>query len=142
MRRLSHSLLALFALAAPLQAAEFPSGTEARRFADALVQQFLQARFAEAFDRARPYWPLPAAEIDGLIEQVRQQWPVVRRRFGRPMGTEFIREEAIGDSFLRYYYLHKFEHHAIYWRFDFYRPEGGWKINSILFLDTLDDLYR
>lgn len=142
MRYLRIILFMLLLPGSPLQAAELTSKAQTRQFADQTVGLFLEEKFAAAFGNAKLYWPLPQVEIDGLVNQVKQQWPIVQQRFGRPVGMEFIREEAIGESFLRYYYLHKFKNHAIYWRFDFYKPESVWKINSILFLDSLDDLYR
>ena len=90
---------------------------------------------------AKAYWPLPPVEIDGLANQINTQWSIVNQRFGEPTGIEFIREERLGKSFVKYYYLHKFENHAIYWKFVFYKPVDKWKINSIVFEDNLDFLF-
>lgn len=111
-------------------------------FADGLVEQFSQRKFSEALNSAKPYWPIPAIEIDGMANQIDQQWPTVDKRFGKYTGKEFIKIKKIGSSFVRYYYLHKFENHAIYWQIDFYKPNDQWKINSIKFLDTLENLYE
>ena len=102
----------------------------------------LEEQFQKAFDNAKQYWPLPSIEIDGLVNQINQQWPIVNSRFGRGLGIEFIREEKIGESFVRYFYLHKFENHALYWRIDFYKPKKEWKINHFVYLDSLDILYE
>jgi hypothetical protein len=123
-------------------ATDFKTESEAKVFADRLVDLLLQDKFREAFDQAKPYWPMPTIEIDSLVNQIQQQWPIVQKRFGRAIGTEFVRSERIGKSFRRYYYLHKFENHAIYWQIDFYKPEDVWKINSIVFLDQLNVLYE
>lgn len=138
------SVIALvLVLAGGSAAAEgFKSVKEARAFADAMMATIYEERFQEAFDRAKPYWPIPTVEIDGIVNQIKGQWPVVRQRFGKTIETEFVRREAIGKSFVRYYYLHKFENHAIYWRMDFYRPHDEWKINKIEFRDALDLLYE
>ena len=115
---------------------------ECRAFSDRLMKQFADGEFNEGLNSAKPYWPLPEVEIDGMANQIKQQWPMVNQRFGRAVSIEFIREKRIGKSFLRYYYLHKFENHAIYWQIDYYRPREEWKINKIIFLDSLDDLFE
>jgi hypothetical protein len=123
-------------------ASSFNSENEIRSYSDKLMQQVLKEDFDNAFNTMKPYWPIPAVEIDGIVNQIKLQWPIVNQRFGKPTGIEFIREERIGKSFLRYYYLHKFENHAIYWRLDFYKPVNTWKINGVNFLDTLDAIYK
>lgn len=123
-------------------AAGFQSTSDTRKFSDALLDQFVAKQFKAALESAKSYWPIPESEIDTLANQIAEQWPIVDKRFGSAMGKEFIREERIGKSFLRYYYLHKFANHAIYWKIDFYRPSDEWKVNSIIFLDSLDDLYE
>lgn len=120
----------------------FKSEEETRAFSDAFVEQLVAEHFQQGFDAAKPHWPIPVVEIDSIVNKVNQQWPIVRQRFGDPIGKEFICEKRIGTSFLQYYYLHKFEKHAIYWRIDFYKPIDEWKINSVAFLDDLGPLYE
>ena len=120
----------------------FKSESELRQFSDSLVDQMVAEKFQKGFDSAKPYWPIPTVEIDGIVNQIKQQWPLVQQRFGATVGKEFIKEERIGQSFVRYYYLHKFSKHAIYWRISFYRTDKEWKINTLTFLDNLDALYE
>jgi hypothetical protein len=120
----------------------FKSVEATRVFADGLMEQFSQKKFVEALNSAKIYWPLPPIEIDGMANQIDQQWPTIDKRFGKYTGREFIKSKKIGSSFVRYYYLHKFENHAIYWQIDFYKPNDQWIINSIKFLDTLENLYE
>ncbi len=91
---------------------------------------------------AKPYWPLPQAELDNLIKTIEKQWPVVDKRFGQAVGYELATEQNIGGSFLRYYFLHKFKNHAIYWKMTFYKPEENWVVNGVSFKDNLDILYK
>ena len=115
------------------------SGTKS--LSNKIMQHFLKAEFVKGLDIAKAYWPLPPVEIDGLANQINTQWSVVQQRFGKPTGMEFIKEERLGKSFVRFYYLHKFENHAIYWRFTYYKPKKEWKINGITFQDNLDFLF-
>ena len=134
--------IALLIFASNSMAEGFMSEKQAREFSDKLMDQFITKKFKEGLDSAKPYWPIPEVEIDGLANQIAQQWPVVDQRFGQAIDKEFISEKRIGKSFLRYYYLHKFENHSIYWQMDFYKPRNEWIINSIIFLDSLEALYE
>jgi len=120
----------------------FKTEKDIRVFSDTLINQMIAEKFQKGFDSAKAYWPIPVVEIDGIVNQIKLQWPVVQQRFGKAIGKEFIKEERIGKTFLRYYYLHKFEKHAIYWRLDFYKPHDKWKINTIIFLDSLDAVFE
>ena len=120
----------------------FKTEGECKNFSDKLVDQFINGNFKDGLNSAKPYWPIPEIEIDGLANQIVQQWPIVDQRFGKAIAKEFIKEERIGKSFLRYYYLHKFENHSIYWCIDFYKPRKEWRINSITFKDNLATLYK
>ena len=136
-------LIILFvALSNPAQAAGFKTEKDCRSFADGLMDQFLNARFQEGFNSVKKYWPIPETDIDGLVKQIQQQWPLVTQRYGKPFAKEFVGEKRIGKSFLRYYYLHKFENHAIYWQIDFYNPSSEWEINMINFFNNVDALYK
>lgn len=135
-------ITALLLISSTAIADGFKTEKQARDFTDDMLEQFIAKKFQEGLNSAKPYWPLPEVEIDGLANQIAQQWPIVDQRFGQAIEKEFIREERIGQSFLRYYYLHKFEKHAIYWQIDFYKPRDEWKINSIIFLDSLERLFE
>ena len=135
-------LVTLLLLSSSVFAKEFRDRNEIRKFADTFMEQIIQENFQKAFDIAKPSWPIPTVEIDNLVNTIKTQWPIVSSRFGKPIEMEFIRNERIGKSFLRYYYLHKFNKHAIYWQIDFYRPNKSWVINSISFQDKLNVLYK
>ena len=59
-----------------------------------------------------------------------------------PQAWSLLGQEKVGKSFILYYYLHKFENHAIYWRFTFYKPNDVWKVNGITYRDDLDFLFE
>ena len=120
----------------------FKTEKDCKEFSDKLIDNFINANFQEGLNSTKQYWPIPEVEIDGMANEIKKQWPVVDQRFGKAIEKEFVSEERIGKSFLRYYYLHKFEKHSIYWRIDFYKPHEEWLINSIIFLDDLDYLFE
>lgn len=119
----------------------FKSPEATKEFSDKLMGYFVQTKFTEGLSAAKPYWPLPAVEIDGMANQINQSWPVVDKRMGKSLGSEHIKSIPLGSSFIRHLYLQKLENHVIYWQIDFYKPSNEWKINSIKFLDSLDPLF-
>ena len=123
-------------------AAGLKTEKETKSFSNQLVSQFIKDDFKNALNKAKPYWPIPAVEIDGMLNKINQQWPMVKQRFGSTTSMELVQTKRIGKSFIRYIYLHKFENHAIYWQLDYYKPINEWKINQITFLDTLNTLYE
>ena len=118
------------------------SKDEARKLADKMVSHFIKKEFSEGMSLAKTHWPLPKVELDNLISKIQGQWPIVDKRFGKAIGSELVREDKIGDSFIRYFYLHKFKNHAIYWKITFYKPEKHWMVNGVSFRDNLDILYQ
>lgn len=124
-----------------ITAAPLKDVAETKTLSNTIMQHFLKEEFDKGLNIAKAYWPLPPVEIDSLANQINTQWSVVQQRFGKPTGIELVSEESIGQSFVRYYFLHKFENHAIYWKFTYYRPNNEWKINGITFQDDLDFLF-
>jgi hypothetical protein len=115
--------------------------SDTKSLSDKITQHFLKSEFIEGLNIAKMHWPLAPVEIDGLANKINTQWSIVQQRFGKPTGMEFIKEERLGKSFVRFYYLHKFENHAIYWKFTYYKPKDKWKVNGITFRDDLDFLF-
>ena len=131
----------MFIVAQSVSAAPLKNIPETKSLSNKIMQYFLKAEFDKGLNIAKVHWPLPPVEIDGLANQINTQWSVVQQRFGKPTGLELIKEERLGKSFVRFYYLHKFENHAIYWRFTYYKPKNEWKVNGITFQDDLDFLF-
>ncbi|PHS11849.1 MAG: hypothetical protein COA86_18865 [Kangiella sp.] len=116
--------------------------TDTRNLSDKMVKHFILKEFQKGINIAKPYWPLAPVELDSLVNQIEGQWPIVDQRFGKAIDSDFVKKEVIGSSFIRYYYLHKFQKHAIYWQITFYKPKDEWVLNNLLFLDTLDTLFE
>lgn len=134
--------ISLFFLTQSVYADSLKSLSETKKLSDSIVQHFVKEQFETGLGMAKKYWPLPEVEIDGLAITIKTQWGGVRNRYGRTTGSEFLGEQKIGHSFVRYYYLHKFENHAMYWRITFYKPKDVWVINGITYRDELDILFE
>ena len=134
--------LSLIAISEVSYAKNLKTQIDTKALADEMLSHFIKKEFTEGMAVAKPHWPLPQAELDNLIKTIEKQWPIVDKRFGQAVGHEMVHTQSIGDSFLRYYYLHKFKNHAIYWKITFYKPEDNWKVNGVSFKDNLDILYK
>lgn len=123
-------------------AAGVQSSAEARALSDKASILFKDEKFAKGFALLKPNWPIPTVEVDSVVNQINMQWPIVRQRFGTAVGIEFAKEETIGNSFIRYTYIHKFQNHAIKWVFVFYEPKDEWLVNAVSYDDQYQTLFR
>jgi hypothetical protein len=119
----------------------FTDLAQARKLSDQAMSLFMDEKFVEGYGVLKPFWPLPPVEIDNLANQTNMQWPMVRQRFGKSVGVEFVRQRQVGDSLAEYVYLQKFQHHALRWVFVFYKPQGDWFINSVSFDDNIKSMF-
>jgi hypothetical protein len=118
------------------------STNDTQIIADKMVNHFVKQEFQQGLAVVKPYWPKQTAEIDEFTKKIKTQLPVAEQDFGIATGQEFIREEKIGHSLIRYYFLHKFENNAMYWQITFYKPLNKWKVSAITLKDSIEPLYR
>lgn len=139
------SLLLFFVLSASSAAQEvtpLSAVGEARALADRAMAQVKAGKPTQAYEVMRPHWPLPKAEIDALGAQTDAQRATIDARFGRSLDTEFVGTQKIGEAFVRFVYIERYQRHALVWQFTFYRPSDGWVVNSVSYSDQLEPLYR
>ena len=99
-------------------------------------------RIDDAYGHLRTYWPIPKHEIDTLIYTVKWQRPAIAARFGKSLSMERAGTQVLGDSFVRYVFLEKYERHAIAWAFTFYRPRDSWVVNSAIYTDEFSAMFE
>ena len=132
-----------FCLCCNLAAAEeFRSKRDLRRFADTFMEHIVRSDFNAAFETAKAAWGVPQSTMDKVAQDLKKQLPKNMKRFGRSLNVEWIRQARIGESFLRHYYLQRFERDAVAWYIDFYRPDKDWLINRIGTLEDTDVLFE
>jgi len=112
-----------------------------QELAEQVMDKLNKEELSDGLNLAKKYWVIPDREIDALISTVTRQWKIVNRRFGKYISYELIKTQKISDTFIRYYYLQKFEKHALYWQFTFYKPKDEWYVNKISFKDNMDILF-
>jgi len=141
MSRLLAGVAGTVLLAGFAQAASLANITDARALADSTMALVVAEKIDDAFALLKPHWPLPGNEIDTLVLKTIQQRNVMEPRFGKSLGYVFVREDRIADVAVRYTYLEKRERTALRWRFDFYKPDNEWVLNTIKWDDNFIELF-
>ncbi len=113
----------------------------AREVTDQIMAKVGTNDIGAAVKLIKPYTIVPEAEIDASIGQFKLQQSMIAQRFGESIGTEFVREEKVGESLLRVIHIHRFERHAMRWTFYFYRAKNGWVLNTFRFDDNVIALF-
>ena len=108
---------------------------------DQLMERFVKKEFQEGLDLAKPFYPSPAVELDSFANDINREWPSIDQRYGKILGSEYIRYEKIGNSFIRHIYLQKFEKHAMAWEIKFYRSGKNWTFNGADYTSNIDFLF-
>jgi hypothetical protein len=90
----------------------------------------------------QPLTVIPTSEFEAAAGQVKLQAPMYSQRYGPQIGSEFIKEEKVGDSLVSLTYLAKFEHHAMRWQFYCYHAKAGWVIDTFRFDDQIQGLFH
>lgn len=117
------------------------SPKDARVFADQVMARVATGQLDAAIAEMKRYTIVPEAEIDATLGQFKLQLPAIAQRFGSVIGSEFVREDKVGDSLIRIVYLQRFDRHAMKWLFYFYRGSNGWILNTFRFDDNILSLF-
>lgn len=117
------------------------SSTEARQLADHVMAKVAAGEIEAGIRLTKPFTIIPAAEFDAMLEQLKLQLPVMSQRFGKTIGTEFVREEKVGENLFRLTYMQRFERHPMRWVFYFYRGMSGWVVNTFRTDDDIRQLF-
>jgi hypothetical protein len=134
-------VLTIIAFASFTHAKGLKNDKQTKDLATRATNLFGEEKIKEGFLLLKPHWPMPEAEIENLINQTEMQWSVVEKRFGKSISVEFIREERIAESFIKYLFMQKFENHAIRWEIIFYKPRDIWKMNMVKWDDKIHLLF-
>ena len=89
----------------------------------------------------KPYLVIPPAEFDVMLGQATMQLPAMGQRFGNSVGKEFIREDKVGESLVRFIFIQKFEKTVTRWLFFYYKSPSGWVLNTFTYDDSFQLLF-
>jgi len=114
--------------------------SELRKICEEIMAKVGQSDMDSAFTIMKKYTILPEKEMDNVLQSTKTQLSLVKNRFGEFIGYEFIKEEAISGSMIRFIYIAKCENHALPWTFIFYRAKDKWTLNYFIWNDKIQDL--
>jgi len=90
-------------------------------------------KYDDAWKRMKPAAIVPQAEFDAFAAQFASQHTNIGQRYGKPTGFEYLDDEQLGTSLLRFRYISKYERSAMRWLFVFYRTQSGWVLSDFKF---------
>lgn len=96
----------------------------------------------KSMELLKPYWPIPAEEVDNIAYQTETQLKMVQSRFGNNLGADFIQTKTAGTSFVQHIFIGKFEKHAVRFICVFYKPRDEWFVNSVNWDDRTPLLFE
>jgi hypothetical protein len=135
-------MLALALLFTPsVSAAKLESVDAAIAVTDQIMKRVVAGDLKGGFELAKPHAAVPAAEVDAIVGQAELMQPMLVARFGKSIGYEQIRNDAVGSSLAQIVYIQRFEKHAMVWRFILYRGIDGWIINSFKYEDDIGSAF-
>jgi hypothetical protein len=134
-------LLTILAFPTFVQSATLDSEEAASKLAEQVMAKVGAGDLEGGLLIAKPYFVMPEAEVNVVIEQAKLQLPLLQGRFGKMLGTEFVAERSLGKSLYQVLYLQKFEKHAMRWRFIFYSANGKWMLDAMNFDDKIQLLF-
>jgi len=106
------------------------------------VESLSKNQVSESFDILRPHWPMPKEELDNLSYQTKTQLATVSSRFGNMIGSDFIKTQEAGSSFIQHTYVVKYEKHALRYVCLFYKPKQEWVVNAVYWDDQTPMLFN
>ena len=118
-----------------------------REFTEQFLMTMVKSRPIDAFALIKTVTPESETDIETTRSSTEQLLDNVRPSYGRIIGYELLETKALGNSFVRYEYLLKFERNALHCRFLYYNntPTGqqgeNWIPVGIWFDGNLGDLF-
>ncbi len=135
------SFLLVVLVISPVRANTLVNKNAVKEFAARVMDTVGQGKTTEALMMMKPYMIIPDAEFDVMKDQLATQAPVITKKFGKSIGSEFIKITEVGKSLMRVVYIQKFEKSIIRWGFYFYRPKDRWTLNSFRTDTDLNQLF-
>jgi len=114
--------------------------TELKDIANKIVDYISKNNFDKAFDIIKQYSYIPNKEIDIVLKGTKEQLNLIKNRFGKFKGYEFVKEDKIGKSLIELTYIVKCEHYPLVWKFFFYKAEDNWAIAKYNWNDKIESI--
>jgi hypothetical protein len=136
------AVLMFFLMTTAASAATLESKDAAKKLTDQIMAKVASGDIEGGLLMMKPYLIIPESEFNVMVEQSKLQLPVMQGRFGKIIGSEFIKEKSVGKSLLQIVQIQKFEKHIMRWNFIFYGPNGKWVLNTFNFDDKIHAMFE
>ena len=105
------------------------------------MRDVVEGEIEKAFDRVKPYFPIPQEQFANLVARTESQLSGSERDFGKMLEYKFVREERVKDFLIRFTFIIKHELTVTRWKFLYYRPKDRWLLNSLYWDDQVESLF-
>ena len=102
---------------------------EARQLADRVMEKVAAGKIDEGVRLTRPYYAnVTDTQFQLILEgfEEKRKGLSMSETFGKTLGTEFIREEKVGEHLFRLTYMQRCDKFPMRWEFYFYHGKDGW----------------
>lgn len=100
---------------------------EAKQLADRVMAKVATDEMEEGVRLTKPFYTSATeAEFNVILESIKEKHPNMLVDCGKTIGTEFVREDKVGENLFRLTYLQRCEKRPMRWVFYFYRGKNGW----------------
>lgn len=110
---------------------------ELRDTCDEIMSYVGKGDIKGAFEEMKKYTFLPASEMDNAYRATQKQIDLTQNRFGAFQGYEFVYQQLVSESLVKFIYLAKCENHPLVWRFMFYKSGDTWTLNVFTWDDQI-----
>lgn len=138
MKTLLLAIALLFSTAASAEGQQrLADPAAARALTDQVMAQIAAGKIEAGMRLLKPYMVVPENEFEVMLAQASLQVPVMNDRFGKSVGSEFLRQEQAGDHLIMIQHLNLLERTVTRWNFIFYKTPTGWAVNAFAFDDKV-----
>lgn len=76
------------------------------------------------------------------IERIKERLNTSRKLLGEYYGKEIIKIESVGDSYIKYDYMLRYDRQPVKLEIVLYRPDKKWLLYTLQFDDNINDDFR
>ncbi len=113
---------------------------ELKEICETIMKLIGDNHIKEAFDEMKKYTVLPSSEMDKVSKVSIKQIDLTKNRFGKLIGYEYISQECISKSVVKFTYIAKCNNHPLIWKFTFYKADKKWTLNHFYWNDKIENL--
>jgi len=124
-----------------LSATSLTSKEDVQNYTKNVIEHISKGEISKGFDLMAEITNIPLVEFKSIRNRYKLQLPIIKERFGKSIGYEYIKTSSIGNSLMKITYIQKFQKHMMVWNFYFYKPEKEWRLNAFYTVDKIEMVF-